>query len=271
MSRAAAAISLRDETFSELPMRPTRLIFWASFFNQSQEFFVARRSQQRRFRHAAPRQLRLLRHEIFDFTQHPRMDGGVGDDAAAFVGLGFARLKLGFDQRNDSSGCAEQCNRDRKYLTQRNKGAIDHREFERGKWLWKRGGRQVPGVGPFHHDDARIMAQLPGKLAMSDINGINLPRAVLQETIGKAAGRCAEVQCCQAGDIKFEMLQRMFQFETAATDIPFAGGESDLVGRLNFVARLFGWLLIDGDLSSHDGTLGLLAAFAQAPVYQRLI
>ena len=56
-----------------------------------------------------PRQasLRLLRHKIFQLAQHPGMDGGVGDDAPAFVRLGFARLKLGFDQRHDSTRCAE--------------------------------------------------------------------------------------------------------------------------------------------------------------------
>src|SRR5450432_2640969 len=57
ISRAALATACAQEAFPELPSRPTRLILSASFFNQHQEFFVARRAEQGGFHHAVPAQI----------------------------------------------------------------------------------------------------------------------------------------------------------------------------------------------------------------------
>ena len=67
-------------------------------------------------------------------------------------------------------------------------------QIKRRKRLRKRGGREVAGIGFLHDDDARILAEFPGKLAVPDIHGINLGRAVLQEAIGESAGGSAQVQ-----------------------------------------------------------------------------
>ena len=64
-------------------MRPTRLNLSVAFFNQNQKFFVARRAEQRRFRHATPMQISLRGDECFQFFQHTFVDGRVGGDEQA--------------------------------------------------------------------------------------------------------------------------------------------------------------------------------------------
>ena len=46
--------------------------------------------------------------------------------------------------------------------------------------------RQVAGVGLFVHDDTRIGSQLPGKLAMADIDRMHLGGTMRQQHIGEA-------------------------------------------------------------------------------------
>ncbi len=53
---------------------------------------------------------------------------------------------------------------------------------------------QMPGVGAFDHRDARIAADLPVQLRVPDVQGNDMARAALQEHIGEAAGRGADVE-----------------------------------------------------------------------------
>src|SRR5882724_4435249 len=101
MSRAALRMIAAHEALSEFPMRPMRFILSACFFNQHQKFFVSRRAEQRRFRHAAPVQIILSGDKCFQFLQHALMHGGIRDHAPAFVRLGLARLELRFDERDN--------------------------------------------------------------------------------------------------------------------------------------------------------------------------
>src|ERR1043165_6439164 len=72
--RAACLTAPAQETFSEFPIKPTRLILSANLFNQHQEFFVACRTQERRLRDAAPRQARLFSYEFIQLAPHPLVD-----------------------------------------------------------------------------------------------------------------------------------------------------------------------------------------------------
>ena len=105
MSRAALRTMSAQAAFSELPMRPMRLILSACFFNQHQKFFVAGRAEQRRFNHTAPAQAGLRGDKFAQFVQHAFMHRRVGDDAAALVGLGLAGLELRFDERDNFAVC----------------------------------------------------------------------------------------------------------------------------------------------------------------------
>src|ERR1700709_1063528 len=101
MSLAALPRAPAQETFSEFPMSPTRLILSASFFKQHQKFFVSRRPEQRRFRDPAPVQDRFPRDKLLQLAQHPLMNRRVGDDSLTFIHLGLARFELRFDERDD--------------------------------------------------------------------------------------------------------------------------------------------------------------------------
>jgi len=64
------------------------------------------------------------------------------------------------------------------------------------------------------------------------------------------------------------MVQGLFEFESATTDVFLAGRDFDEVCRSHFIARLLRHLAIDAHRSGHDGTLRFLPAFTKAPFYQ---
>ena len=86
-----------QETFSEFPTSPTRLIALARLFNQRKKFFVAGGSEQGRFRHAAPNHFRLPANEFRKLIQHPGVNRRIGDHAPAFVRFGLPRFELRLD------------------------------------------------------------------------------------------------------------------------------------------------------------------------------
>ena len=126
--------------------------------------------------------------------QHALMNHGVRDDPFAFIDFRFSSFELGFDQRQNFTGRPDQSNCRRKNLPQRNERAVNHDEIGRLKWLRKTGERDLSGIGFFHYHDARIIAQLPGKLSLADIDGVNFRRAMLQQAIGESAGGRASVE-----------------------------------------------------------------------------
>ena len=92
---------------------------------------------------------------------------------APLVRLGFAGLKLRFDQRDDSTGRAQQCNGGWQNFAQRDERAINHDQVRRREGLREIRRRKMPGVGFFHHHHARVLAQLPGELALANIHGVD--------------------------------------------------------------------------------------------------
>ncbi len=76
--------------------------------------------------------------------------------------------------------------------------------------------REVAGVAALAHDDARIVAQLPGELPVPDIDGIDASRAALQQHVGEAAGRGADVEGDGTGGVDAEMVERMGELDAAA-------------------------------------------------------
>src|SRR5581483_767729 len=107
--------------------------------------------------------------------------------------------------------------------------------------------------------------------AASGIDGINLRGAMLQKAVREPAGGSAQVNGHRAVDLKLEMLQSMFEFQTAPADIFFGSNQGELIHRLHQVARLAGGLPIDGDMAGHDGAARFFATLAQPALNQRLI
>ena len=151
-----------------------------------------------------------------------------------------------------------------------NEQSITARSAGANGWR-KSGGGQMARVGFFHHHDARVLAQFPGELALADVHGKNLGRAVLEQAIGEPAGGGAEVERDQAGHVQLKMSQRVFELVAAAADVFFAGVEGEGVVRLDGVAGFAGGLGVDADLAGEDGAFGAFAAFAEAAFDQCLI
>jgi hypothetical protein len=118
---------------------------------------------------------------------------------------------------------------------------------------------------------ALILAQFPGELAVADIHGINLFGPRLQQTIGKAAGGRAQIHGGLARDRELKMLEGVFEFVAAATDVFLRRGERELIRGGDGIARFPGGVAVDERLAGHDGALGLFAAFTNAAIDQGLI
>ena len=81
----------------------------------------------------------------------------------------------------------------------------------------------------------------------------------------------AQIGGGESGHVEAEVLEGVFELETAAADVFLGGGQDKGVARPHRVAGLAGGVVVDGDQPRHDGALGLLAAAAEAAVHQFLI
>ena len=74
-------------------------------------------------------------------------------------------------------------------------------------------------IDVFENHHARVVAQPPVELSVPDVEGDDLPRAALQQHVGEAASRRADVERVPAGDVDAERLERVGQLQAAAADI----------------------------------------------------
>src|ERR1035437_4018666 len=266
--RAAARTLAAQADLSALPMRPMRWKWSAFFFNQHQKFFVAGGAEQGRFKHIAPAKASLRGDKFFQLGDHAFMHDGVGDDAAAFVGLGLARFKLRFDERDDSASGFQQRHGGRQDFFQRDERAVNDGEV---------GGRgelfrfEITRIGFFHDHHAVVTAEFPRELAPADVHGKNFCRAVLQQTISEAAGGGAEVERGEAGDGELKMNEGVFELVAAAADVFFRRDQNNFVRGPDGVAGLACGTAVDADLASKDGAFGAFAAVAEGAFDERLI
>src|SRR4029079_13120467 len=108
------------------------------------------------------------------------MDRRVAHDAA--IGPALASLELRLDERDYvvAGTGAERLDDRTEDDTQRDERHVDGREvdgFGEGR------GRQVPGVGPLHRDDARVAAERFGELSATHVESVDPARAALQQDI----------------------------------------------------------------------------------------
>src|SRR5712672_2711410 len=78
------------------------------------------------------------------------------------------------------------------------------------------GSRQMAGVHPLVDNDARILPQLPGELAISDVDGVNAAGAARQQHVSEAAGRGADVEGCLTIDFDPEVIEGVNELEAPA-------------------------------------------------------
>ena len=74
----------------------------------------------------------------------------------------------------------------------------------------------IARVRPLADDDARILAQFPGELAVPNIDGVDALGPARQQHVGKSAGRCANVEGRFATDHDPEMVESVSELEAPA-------------------------------------------------------
>ena len=82
----------------------------------------------------------------------------------------------------------------------------------------KLGRLELARVAALDHGHPRVVAQAPVELPMGDVEGDHARRAALQQAVGEAAGRGADVEAVEAGDVDSQRLERVRELDAAAGD-----------------------------------------------------
>src|SRR5690348_8162777 len=130
----------------------------------------------------------------------------------------------------------------------------------------------MPGVEPFVDDDPRVLPQLPGELAVTDIDGVDALGTTGQQHVGEAAGRSPDIKRDLVVDRDVEMIERVYELDPAA-------GNPRMVASLERQRRIRGEALAGliypapgaADEPGEDQRLGLGAAFNKTLVKEELI
>ena len=104
------------------------------------------------------------------------VDLDIADDAA-FTDVFPARFELRLDESDHGTAFFEQRFHSRHDFQQGNEGYVNGNEIDRFADICD---GDVADIGPFHIDDAVIGPQLPGQLAIADIDGKDLGRPALE-------------------------------------------------------------------------------------------
>src|SRR5581483_10865082 len=84
--------------------------------------------------------------------------------------------------------------------------------------LWEPARCERADVGLLQANDAGIRAQAGVQLVASDVDRVDLPRAPLEQNLGKAAGRGADIEADAAVRVEAEMIERRDKFQSTAGD-----------------------------------------------------
>jgi hypothetical protein len=130
----------------------------------------------------------------------------------------------------------------------------------------------MAGVQSLVGDDAWILPQFPGELTVSDIDGVDTAGAARQQHVGKAAGRCADIESRLAVGDDPEMVEGVGELNAPARD-PGMGVPLDGERRIRWklLARLVDPPPGAADNPGEDQGLRPGAAFGQALLDEELI
>src|SRR5581483_9431748 len=133
-------------------------------------------------------------------------------DDSALADPAFPNLELWLDQGNERGLLVRNPSHRRKEHANCDERRVQHDETHRLGELF-----QIPGVRPIHDDDARIDAQRPVELAISDVNGVHAPRPMLQQAIREPAGRGPNIRANAVSNVDSEMRNGVRELDAAAT------------------------------------------------------
>src|SRR2546421_7751204 len=231
-----------------------------------EELAVAFRPAQRRGRHVedVPATQHRVTRQALD---HGAMLYGIAHDTALADVLA-AGLELRLDERDHFAARGEHVENRRQHLLQRYEGHVDH--GQRGL-VAEQPRVERARFRVLHHDDTRILAQLVVELAAADIHRVDDAGAALQQAVGEAAGRRADVHTDAALEVRAEVLERMRELLTATADVGRPALELHLRLSGHQGAGFVGALPVHQDVAGHDRAQRLLAAVQHSLLHQEAI
>ena len=186
------------------------------------------------------------------------MDAAVFDHAA-FAYLPATCLELGFDERDDGCLGLEQFDGRRNNQLQGYERHVKRCDIY---CLWQT--LQVSSVDPFHHNDALILPEFPGELAVTHIYRVDANRSSLEQTVGESSCRGTHVERNQSLDLDAKPVQCCRQFEPGPAHKRRSSLDSDILFATDHSGRFDGNLAVDGYFAGHDEPSRLLTTLYQA-------
>ena len=130
----------------------------------------------------------------------------------------------------------------------------------------------MPNVEAFPRNHPWVLANLPGKLVLAHIEGVDFLGAMLEHAIGKPTRRSTRIEDHFARRRDFKVLDRLLDFQATTADISRAildhnfGILLDLLAGFEIPLQAF-----DANLPCKDEPLRHLAGIAQPPSMEELI
>ena len=155
-----------------------------------------------------------------------------------------------------SKRSAQQASTAGQDLGQRDEGDVGHHEVGRVGQVAR---RQRARVGALEHGDALVGAQRPVQLAVGDVERDDVRGAALQQAVGEAAGRGADVQAAAPGGVDARRVERVGELDPAARDEARAlvDGHLDVLGDdLARLGRALAAAAAQAHLAGHDRRRG---------------
>ena len=175
-------------------------------------------------------------------------------------------LELRLDERDDVAAIAQLCERWRKRETQRDERDVGDHEIH---GLFD--GHTLARVHALVDDDARVLAQAPIELALPDVDGVHARGSALQQHIGEATGRRADVDGDLSGHVEAERVEGTGQLVTTARDVLGTGVDGELGVFRDRRRRPVGATSVNTHRARQDECLSALAAWRESALHQELI
>lgn len=129
----------------------------------------------------------------------------------------------------------------------------------------------MSGVHTLHEHHARILTQAPVEEPAPNVHGVYARCPALQQHVGEATGRGADVGADPTFDTDAELVQGRGELLAAAADVRRWFDQLQARVRLNGAVRGANRLAVDADLSRQDQRLGSGPGLGQARLGQRCI
>ena len=207
--------------------------------------------------------------EAGDIGQHLFLHGGVADDAASFIDLGFAGFKLWLHESDESTARSEFGPNSGQHFAQRDEREVHDDRIEMGAGQIGFGERA--GVEFFDVGDPRVIEEFGVELSSPNIDTHDIGCAGLQRAISEAARGRAHVEHVKVGEGNLEILEESGELFPPATHETGRLIDGDIeVGWID-LAGLFEAGRAEANATTHDEGFGLGAGVGEVAGDEELV